>query len=149
MDKVVIADASCLIALDNIDHLYLLQRLFLNIHITEIIADEFGSSLPDWFLIHQISNLKELDLVLDPGEASALTLVLSFENALVIIDEKKGRKVAIELGLTITGTLKILLLAKQKDIIPAIKPVIGLLEAKSFRFSKSIITELLLLANES
>lgn len=148
MSKLVIADTSCLIALDNIDHLFILEKLFAEIHITTQIQNEYGKDLPNFFQIHAVENLPYLDEALDPGEASALTLALSLNDVLVIIDERKGRKVALELDITIIGTLKILLIAKQKGVIAAIKPLILSLEAKSFRFSKAIISELLLLAGE-
>jgi predicted nucleic acid-binding protein len=55
---------------------------------------------------------------LDTGEASAIALAMETVNSTLIIDEKKGRKFAKNLGLQIIGTLKILLLAKQHRLIP-------------------------------
>lgn len=148
MNRIVIADTSCLIALDKITHLHILQHLFTTINITSQVYEEYGQVLPNWFVIHEVVSLDFLDQMLDPGEASAITLALSFDDPLVIIDEKRGRKVAQTLHLSIAGTLKVLLLAKQKGIVTAIKPLIQLLESNSFRFNKAIIAELLVLAGE-
>jgi hypothetical protein len=51
MQPVIIADASCLILLEKIGELTLLQKLYGKILITQIIADEFGLSLPDWIVV--------------------------------------------------------------------------------------------------
>ncbi|OKS87869.1 hypothetical protein RG47T_3332 [Mucilaginibacter polytrichastri] len=68
--------------------------------------------------------------------------------AILIIDERKGRSVAKAMDIKIMGTLKVLLLAKQKGVINSVKEIIDLLEEHSFRFSKNIKDEVLKLANE-
>jgi predicted nucleic acid-binding protein len=55
---------------------------------------------------------------LDPGEASAITLVWQNRpTSLLILDEKRGRKVASALGLKITGTAGLLMEAAATDLI--------------------------------
>jgi predicted nucleic acid-binding protein len=51
MDKIIISDTSCLIALTKIEKLNLLKELYQEIIITTDVYQEFGGSLPDWFLI--------------------------------------------------------------------------------------------------
>lgn len=58
MQKIIIADSSCLILLDKIEELELLQKLFGEVTITSIIADEFGDSLPKWIAIKNPDNEK-------------------------------------------------------------------------------------------
>ena len=149
MDKIIIADTSCLIALDNIGHLYILKDLFSEVNITEQVSQEFGNPLPDWFVIHRVIISPAVENMLDAGEASAITLALTYDNPLLIIDEKRGRKIAETLHIPIIGTLKLLLLAKQHTVINEIRPIINLLDANGFRFSKLIVTELLALAGEA
>jgi predicted nucleic acid-binding protein len=75
MTKVVIADTSCLIILQKIDKLYILNELFSEITITREVAIEYGDDLPEWFVIESVnnsSNFQILKLILDPGEASAI-----------------------------------------------------------------------------
>lgn len=73
--EVVIADTSCLILLDKIGELGLLQSLFRRVTITEEIADEFGLQLPDWFNVRSAEKLNfQHAWDLDIGEASAITL---------------------------------------------------------------------------
>jgi predicted nucleic acid-binding protein len=132
---------------------HLTKVTFNTILTTPQVAREFEQPLPSWILIKEISNharFKEIYLLLDEGEASAITLAIETKNSVLVIDEKKGRKIAREtLNLEIIGTLRILLLAKQKGIIPAVKPLIEALHQYNFRFSKSIVEEILKEAKEA
>lgn len=51
MDKIIISDTSCLIALQNIGLLNLLKDLYQEIFITKEVKDEFGKDLPDWIIV--------------------------------------------------------------------------------------------------
>jgi predicted nucleic acid-binding protein len=85
---------------------------------------------------------------MDEGEASAIALALETKNCLLIIDEKKGRKLARTLHIKIAGTLQILLLAKSKGIITSLAQLLSQLEEKNFRFSTGLKEEILKKANE-
>ena len=111
MQKVIISDTSCLILLDKIGELNLLNKLFGQIIITQEIADEFKEELPDWFKIEQPTNKtyqKILEASLDKGEASAIAFAIEQTDCLLIIDDFRGRKYAEQLGIKITGTLGII-----------------------------------------
>lgn len=54
-----------------------------------------------------------LQATLDPGEASAIALGSELQG-LLIVDDLKARKMASELQLDYTGTLGVLVEAKQK-----------------------------------
>ncbi len=62
---------------------------------------------------------------MDEGEASAIALALETKNCFLIIDEKKGRKLAENLHLKIAGTLQILLSAKSKGIISSLAQLLS------------------------
>jgi predicted nucleic acid-binding protein len=63
-----------------------------------------------------------IESFVDKGEASAIALALESENSLLIIDDRKGRKFARQLGLSIIGTIGIIVDAKLAGIIPSVKP---------------------------
>ncbi|MDR1918482.1 MAG: DUF3368 domain-containing protein [Tannerellaceae bacterium] len=150
-EMIVIADTSCLIALSRIDALSLLHQLYHRLVITEDIREEFGDPLPAWIEIMPVTDKMYQRLLegrLDKGESSALALAVTLENVLLILDDLKGRKEAKRLGLRITGTLGILFSAKQKGLIPALKPCIERLQAIDFRIAPSIVKELLALSGE-
>jgi predicted nucleic acid-binding protein len=67
---------------------------------------------------------------------------------LVIIDEEVGRSFARHFNLTLTGTLGILLRAKQNGLIPEIKPLLENLLASGVWISKWVFDDVLLLAGE-
>lgn len=150
MRKNIVSDTSCIILFSKINKLEILEKLFSEILITDTVAEEYNKSLPSWIKVKRPkSNLHfGLKNVLDSGEATAISLAMDFENSLLIIDEQKGRKIAYELGLEVTGSLGILLLAKQKGIIPNVKSLINKIQSTNFRISDSLINRTLKLANE-
>jgi len=151
MPKNIVCDASCLILLEKINRLELLQRIFGTVHITDIISQEFITSVPLWMEVHSSESilLKGLMNVLDSGEASAITLATQLEDSLLIIDESKGRKIAKRMGINITGTLGLLLLAKKKGHISSVKMVIDEIQSTNFRVSSNIVQKVLELAAEN
>jgi uncharacterized protein len=62
-----------------------------------------------------------------PGEAEAIALALDLMADLLLLDERKARVVAAQLGLNFTGLLGLLAEAKQKGHIPTVKPVLDAL----------------------
>lgn len=133
--ETIIADASCLIVLENIEELSLLHKLFEEIYITTEVNQEFGVVLPEWIKIRQPKNQAKVDalsLILDKGEASSIALSLESPDSILIIDEKKGRRVAQELGVTISGTLGVILKAKDNHLIDSIENIVEKLEDVGF-----------------
>ncbi|MGD9629782.1 MAG: DUF3368 domain-containing protein [Pyrinomonadaceae bacterium] len=82
------------------------------------------------------------------GEASAITLALEIEDASLILDDLKARKLAKSLGLDVTGSVGVILTAKSIGVIPSIRPVILAIRETSFRLSSQIEREAFLLAGE-
>lgn len=146
MDRAVISDTSCLIALAKIDKLVLLRELYQEILITREVSLEFGDLLPEWILIREAVNKQkqsELEEQLDRGEASSIALALEFENSTLIIDETKGRKIAQSYDIDIIGTIGILLLAEKKGLIQDVVSVILRLVNQGFRLSDSLIDKIM------
>ncbi|HEV7381797.1 MAG TPA: DUF3368 domain-containing protein [Dyadobacter sp.] len=147
--EIVIADTSCFILLNKIGELELLQKLFGTVITTDIIASEFGDELPSWVIIKSAENrVLQNSLDVDPGEASTITLSLETPSSLLIIDDNKGRKLARKFDLKITGTLGVLLKAKQNVVIPFLAPVLEKVQHTNFRFSSEVLTQILLMAEE-
>lgn len=147
--EIVIADTSCFILLEKIGELDLLRSLFSKIITTNTIAAEFGSPLPIWIEIRTPKNIAfQNSLDIDAGEASAITLALESEHSLLILDDNKGRRMAQRLNLLFTGTLGIILKAKNTGIISSIKPIIEKIQETNFRFSPKVMKEIYAIANE-
>lgn len=86
---------------------------------------------------------------LDQGEASVLALAKEHDAHLVIIDEKKAREEAKQIGLTVKGTVGVLLEAKQKGLIDVIKPLLEALHDDGMYLDQSFIDDVLQLAGET
>lgn len=154
MPKTIIPDTSCLIALDNIGLLDILKSLYNEILIPEEVKIEFGLSLPSWIKVYKfdkkllhIAKLL-LPLGLGKGETEILLCGLEKEDSVVVLDDKRARKVAQELGIRYTGTLAILIKAKKVGLIGQLKPILNKLEQSGFRISPSLKQKALELAGE-
>lgn len=146
MQKVIISDTSCLILLDKIGELRLLNILFGQIIITQEIANEFKKELPGWIIIEEPTNKtyqKILEASLDKGEASAIALAIEQTDCLLIIDDYKGRKYAEQLGIRITGTLGIIIDAKLSGHIESIKPILDKIKKTDFRLTTELEKKIL------
>jgi uncharacterized protein len=70
---------------------------------------------------------------IDLGEAEAIILSLELKADLLLMDERLGRALAANYGLSVTGLLGVLLQAKRNGFIPAVKPLMDqLIEEADF-----------------
>lgn len=72
-----------------------------------------------------------------------------YEGSLLIIDEIKGRKAAKEMGIPVTGSLGVLITAKNKGHLKTLKPIIDKIQNTNFQISKELMERVLEKANES
>jgi len=152
MQGIIIADTSCLILLSKLNELHVLRQLYHSVTITSVIANEYSHPLPSWVHIQDAANtstLSVLQTTVDAGEASAIALALEQEKCLLIIDDMKARKLAVKLHINYTGTLGILLLAKQKGYLPSIIPIIKKIKLTNFHFPHELEQKVLALAGET
>ena len=100
---VVVCNSGPLIILSKLGLLELLQKIFEEIHIPNQVVAELSQSLyspiqlnKKWIIVHKLEN--NLDLLLknnlDSGEAEVISLGLELKADKLIIDERKGRKIA-------------------------------------------------------
>lgn len=140
--SIIITDTSCFITLDKIGAFDILHKAFKNIVTTPEIQEEFGSELPQWIEIRSVldKTLQEVfKETVDRGEASAMET----SNAILIIDDLKGRKLASKMALNFMGTLGLLVKAKEYGVISAVKPYIEKIHATDFRVSSSLVNLIL------
>ena len=105
----------------------------------------------EWIKIAKIKNEKSLlfFLDLDKGEAEAIVLANEIDADLIILDETLGRFHAKHIGLKVTGTIGILLKAKETGIIDFIKPLLNELAQKGIWLSEKLIKQALTKASEN
>jgi uncharacterized protein len=146
----VVSNTSPLIALSSIGHIDILHTLYGDISIPNAVFEEITKDdLPgceevsslDWFKRKAIENKDEaasLTLELDLGEAEAITLSRELKADLLLIDERKGKLVADRFSIRNIGVLGVLLEAKHKNLIKAVKPLLDDLILKAgFWFDKN------------
>jgi hypothetical protein len=85
---------------------------------------------------------------IDWGESEAIALAIELQKTTIVLDDKKARKVASQFGLTITGTVGLLLKAKRMGAIASIRPIMDALESVEFRIAPSLRYRALELAKE-
>ncbi len=138
---IVVSDTSPISNLLLIGKLEILQQLFHTVIICESVNSEIlqleqtnknisAYKFADWITIKQIkSSGKKSELLqfLDEGEAESIALSLEINCNLLLIDERIGSRIAKAEGLTTIGLVGVLILAKKKNVIPLIKPVLQLL----------------------
>lgn len=102
-------------------------------------------SLRDSTLAQQLQS----DRGLDPGEAHAIALAIELQADDLLIDERLGRREALQFGLSIIGILGILIVAKQRNLIPTVRPVMdALIDRAGFRVSPQLYQQVLNRSNE-
>jgi predicted nucleic acid-binding protein len=151
MPKTIISDTSCFIILTNIGELELLHKVYGQIITTTDIAIEYGEILPDWVEIEDVKDKYRqqlLEMQIDKGESSAITLALETPDSTLILDDYKARKIAEQLHLTYTGTIGVIIKAKLVGLIPSVKPLLEKINQTNFRISVDIQIQALKEANE-
>ena len=163
MAEIVVADASPLIAFGRLGQVGLLSQIFAKVIVPRAVFEEtlFRPELPDAKAISEAlragmltvdessSSLAQIppDAELGIGEAAAIGLAVALGHG-VLIDEKVGRAVAEERHLKVIGTVGVLLIARKRGLIPALKPALEQLSASGFHLSSRLIHEALRQAGE-
>jgi len=160
---IVVSDTSALSNPALVDQIWLLEAIYQTVIIPDVVAHELAAaSNPtisailqlDWIQTQsltnpQLANQLQQDRGLDAGEANAIALALDLQADDLLIDERLGRQEAIRLGLSIIGILGILLVAKQRSLIPQVQPVMdALINQAGFRVSPQLYQRILALAQE-
>lgn len=173
MARIVIADAGPLIALARIGHIELLRTLFGSVSVTSIVADEVlqGGDFPDGSELSQafaqtwlqrvkadspdqLSQAKSLMNLyqIDPGEASSMVLAqpahAQGDQALLVMDDLRGRSAAQHARLPVVGTTGVLLLAKRQGQVSHVKPLLLDLRQNGYFLSQRLIDSALQQAGE-
>lgn len=133
---IIVSDTSPVTALLHVDRADLLRLLFGRVIIppaveTELLRDH--PILPEW--VEVVRPIRIPDDVsaasLDAGETEAIALALELKADVILLDERRGRRLAASLGLVPTGVLGCLVLAKREGHLDAIAPVIEELQRES------------------
>ena len=150
---IVVADTSPLTALLHLQQTELLNKLYGHVYIPSVVAKEMNSLISFGYDVSFLQNknsytistaadtllIESLSEYLDAGEAEAIALAKELNADLLLIDEKPGRQFAEKNAITCKGIVGVLIEAKLKGYLPAIKPLLNTLLADlKFRLAPSI-----------
>lgn len=152
----VISDTTPIISLVKINQLHLLEKLFGKVlipravycELTEnVIYEEEAVQIRNCpFLLHEeVKNQESVKILrnvtgLDAGESEAIVLYEELHADFIVIDERKGRKVAKQLALKHIGTVGILLQAYDEKMITAeeVKECFEIFDRKGIHMSEML-----------
>ena len=120
----------------NIGQINILRELYGSIIVTPEVMKEYGSQLPEWVVIQEVSDSNKIavfDKFIGLGESSAIALAMETKNSMLIVDDRHARQLALGLGLEIIGTLGLLILAYKNGIIRDIDSIVASLRQIGFR----------------
>jgi predicted nucleic acid-binding protein len=158
----VVCNATPLINFAVINRLDVLQATFGQIIIPQAVYDETsGSGFPGsqlvlqaiasgWLQVRLVSTIAiAIPPELDDGEREAITLALETGEQQILLDEREARQIARSLGLQVIGTLGILLLAKNQQIIPQVQPLLdAMIDTAQYWVSATLYQQVLQQAGE-
>ncbi|MEW6305667.1 MAG: DUF3368 domain-containing protein, partial [Verrucomicrobiota bacterium] len=155
---IVISDTSVLVNLAAIGQLELLRKLYSGVIVPTKVMEEVRAtadkSAPnrqvascEWIEVRAVNDLKLEERIganLDEGEAAAIALAIETRADFLLMDERRGRRVAEGEGLTVIGLLGVLVRAKSAGHISAVRPVLDdLVTSTSFYMTDALKAEVL------
>ena len=151
----VVADTSVILVLAKIDLLHLLRDLQEPVVIPESVAAEAlndaytdsaeSRGLRDaigegWLTVERDPDADTRFAALGRGERSVIALALAMSASLVLIDDWDARRVAVGVGLRVSGTVAVLAIAKRDGRIGANVKLAERLREVGFRVSDDVLT---------
>jgi predicted nucleic acid-binding protein len=162
MPDKAISNTSSLLYLHRCGGLAWLPRLFTLVCVPSAVALELAEGRKRGFDVPNPEDLSWMKIT-DPqatpsewfaadlgvGEIAAMSLALEHPDHILLLDDALARRTAIAAGLSVWGTLRVLLEAKSSGLIESVKPVIHRLEKSGMWVSEDIRRRVLALAGES
>ncbi|HQU36564.1 MAG TPA: DUF3368 domain-containing protein [Anaerolineales bacterium] len=104
-------------------------RVFLQSKESVIVTSESSSEITPWDL--------------GRGETAVLSFALANPNYVAVLDDAAARKCANSFSIPVKGTLAVVLLAKQKNLIPSAADVLRSLRSAGFHLDDRVIQKAL------
>jgi len=148
----IVCDTGPLIALSLIDQLDILRRLYRRVLVPRAVLDEVtagGADRPGASAIVAAGWLDPVEDVtpdpllageLGPGEAAVIAAAHALRARLVLLDERKARRIAVQAyGLRVKGSAGILVAAKRAGLIAEVRPLLDSMVGKGYFLSQRLV----------
>ncbi len=151
---IVVSDTSPLHYLILIGHVDLLPALFGSVYAPPLVIHELSqpqtppailnwiAAPPAWLVVQAPRSVVPV-ADLDPGEAQAIALAQELSADTLLMDDRDGVKFARKLGLEITGTLGVLILAKKQGLLASLRDALQQLAQTNFRRAPGLFADAL------
>lgn len=150
----MVSNATPLIAFARIGELGLLERIVEQLTLPQAVWQEVteASERPgaetireaSWIAVRAVSSVSaDLLTLLDRGEAEVIALAEELDADEVIIDERAARAIAITRGLPVIGTAGLLVRAKDRRLIAAVRPLLTRMQERGMRYSQRFFESLM------
>lgn len=159
MNRPVVADTGPLIALARVERLELLRRRYERVVVPPAVHAELAldSNRPGaralsravdagWLTVETVTDMglvRELARLLDPGEAEAIALAEQEHAVFLLVDDARGRRIARSRGVSVVGVAGVLLAAKARGELAAVRPIIEALANTGYRLSPGLVAGVL------
>lgn len=160
-DRKWVCDASPIILLAKVGRADLLLSLSDALMVPAAVEQEVDAGPPksparrwlqdnrDRYVVHAVAPVPSVaSWELGDGETAALSWVAQDNGWTVILDDRAGRRCGRALDLSLTGTLGLLLLAKEEAYLSEIKPALNALMNAGLQASDSLLEDVLRRAGE-
>jgi hypothetical protein len=157
----VVANNTPLVGLWVLGRLDLLRELFDVVFVPDAVRAEFVATEQErraaaldacsWIVAVPLAHPQRTLAYsgLDAGEAAVLALAEERQAALVLMDERRGRRYCQRLGIPVAGTLAVLLLARERGLIPSVAPLLRALVDAGLHISPALVAQALITAGEA
>lgn len=144
---IVVSDTSPITALLAVGQEELLRLLFGEVIIPQAVGEELmrgHGAFPTWLRVEPVRRPEESQRfaqVVDRGEAEAIELAKELHADRLLIDERKGRRLAEQESVPVIGLLGVVLLAKTKGLVPSARGLLRRLEQEAGMYLAADIRE--------
>lgn len=150
---IVVTDTTPVNYLVLIDQVHLLRDLYGRLVLPRAVYEEmrreeapekvraWAAQLPEWTEVRAAAS-PDPALKLGAGEREAIALAEEFGADLLLVDDRKARREARRRGLTVTGTLAVLVAAAGRELVD-LPEAIAALRQTTFRVPAALIEEIL------
>ncbi len=160
---IVVSDTSPVTNLAAIGRLDLLQKLYEKVIIPQAVYRELAHvsdgmqgttplQIPEWIECQAVVDravVTALQMEVDEGEAEAIALAMELKADFLLLDERHGRAIASRFGLRFIGLLGVVIEAKHRGYIPAVKPIVDdLMVRAGFWVSQQLYARVLQITGE-
>jgi predicted nucleic acid-binding protein len=147
----IVSDNSPLNLLIRLGEAHVLPKMFASVVVppavvvemnhlkTPQVVRDFISAPPSWLVVRTPQKLLTLP-DLHAGEIAAISLAVELQ-ATLMIDERRGRDVALAQGLEIVGVIGVLEEAANEGLIPDLEAVYAKIQNLRFHLSAAILNE--------